>query len=476
MRRRVCSQEDESAVENGREGGRKVPKVASSGAISPSSAPPRRSPSVSSAAPPPPQPPAAWEGGDGRRDPRYYPPQHAQAAQQHPHAYADPYMYSRGDPRGAMSGERRAAAAPPVAAQNGGRGVAGGRGSGPSGRRGELRHGAGHGGSPPPVWLRQPPQHPHAHHHQHQHQQRHPARGAFHPTAADGHGQVAAPPRSVAGAAGAPMDQVEGRGGRGGGRFRAVAVDDEYDHPFFQRERDPRGENAVVRGGRGGRGPGGRMHYADAGPPMGPPGSAAAATGHRGYPGPLPNGRDLAEGHAGDGGRGGGGGGGAVRGHPMAMGPAERGESLPPRYMRPLGQPNINRALYEAVERIFQHRDKRSGMGPGGGRGGGGRAASPSVAEGPKTDAAGVADERGRGAPSTSMDAKQATMRIIAILDGFDGRLDDVMADTRARAELDVIFPGVKDREFRALLESCIERAQVRHALSLSLFCIFRKG
>ncbi len=482
-----------------------MPKVASSAAISPSSAPPSRSPSVSSAAPPPPPPAAAWEGGDGRRGPRYYPPQHAPAAQQHPHAYADPYMYSRGDPRGAMAGERRtaaaaaaAAAAPPVAAHNGGRGGAGGRGGGPRpaypaddeadedgvfphysgpasgrGRRGELRYAAGHGGAPPPAWSRQPPQHPHAHQ---QHQQQHPrhsSRGGIHPATADGHGQVSAPPRGVAGAAaGAPVDQAEGRGGRGSGRFRAVAVDDDYDHPFYQRERDPRGESGMVRGGRGGgRGPGGRMHYADAGPSMGPPGSASAASGHRSYPGPSPNDRDRGEGHAGDGGRSGGGGGGGVRSHPMAVGPAERGEPLPPRYMRPPAQSSINRALYEAVERIFQHRDKRSGIGPGGGRNGPGRDASPSVAGGAKMDAAGGADERGR-ASSTAMDAKQATMRIIAIMEGFDGRLDDVMADPRARAELDAIFPGVKDREFRALLESCIERSQVRPALCVHMRCV----
>ncbi|CAM9129821.1 unnamed protein product, partial [Scytosiphon promiscuus] len=34
------------------------------------------------------------------------------------------------------------------------------------------------------------------------------------------------------------------------------------------------------------------------------------------------------------------------------------------------------------------------------------------------------------------------------------------MADPRARAELDAIFPGVEEREFRALLEECIERSQ----------------
>lgn len=94
-------------------------------------------------------------------------------------------------------------------------------------------------------------------------------------------------------------------------------------------------------------------------------------------------------------------------------------------------------------------------------------------------DATGGADERGRGASSTAMDAKQATMRIIAIMEGFGGRLDDVMADPRARAELDAIFPGVQDREFRALLESCMERSQVRHSLpppSLSFLVCNKDG
>lgn len=158
------------------------------------------------------------------------------------------------------------------------------------------------------------------------------------------------------------------------------------------------------------------------------------------------------------------------------MGPIERGEPLPPRYARP-AQPGINQALYEAVERIFRHRELH-----GGGGAGGGRAASPSMADGSKADAIG-ADERGVGMGLRAglppvLDAKKATMKIIGIMETFDGRLDDVMADRRARAELDAIFPGVKDQDFRALLEGCIERSQVTYILpvylstkSRALFC-----
>ncbi|CAM9129743.1 unnamed protein product, partial [Scytosiphon promiscuus] len=73
---------------------------------------------------------------------------------------------------------------------------------------------------------------------------------------------------------------------------------------------------------------------------------------------------------------------GPPRGHPMVPGPPDRGEPLPPRYVRPPVLPGINQALCEAVERIFQHREKYAG--------GGGRVGSPSVAEGPKAGGAGM--------------------------------------------------------------------------------------
>lgn len=235
----------------------------------------------------------------------------------------------------------------------------------------------------------------------------------------------------------------------------------------------------MVRGGGGGarggaRGTAGRMHYNDPGPPMGvPPGSAAAAAtgagGHRPYPGPPQGARDRGDRPS----SGGQGSGSPSGGHPM--GPIERGEPLPPRYARP-AQPGINQALYEAVDRIFRHREKHAGGGAGAG---GGRAASPSAAaavDRSKVEAIG-ADERGVGgaravASSPVMDAKKATVIIIGIMESFDGRLDDVLADPRARAELDAIFPGVKDSEFRALLEGCIERSQVGWAATFFVFSI----
>lgn len=484
-----------------------VPKTA--GAPSPSSAPPRRSPNGSSSTAPPPPPPAAWEGGDGRRG-RYYaqPPLPPPQQQQRPHAYADPYLYSRGDPRGPPGGER-SAGAPPPAALGGGRGHGGSRGSraahaddeieddgvfphysAPAGadRRGDHRGGGGghgvHGGPPPPAWsrqqhLRQQQQQQHQYHQQ-QHQQLHPTRGGV-KAAVDG--QVVSASRPVAdavvAAAAASGDRAEGRGPgggegrgvRGGGRSRAVApTDDYYDHPFYQREREPLLDGGMVRGGAGGRGGGGRgsagrVIYSDTGLPIGAtPGSTVeAGGGRRPYPGPPPPGaRDRAE-RPSNGGQGTG----SPRVHPM--GPIERGEPLPPRYARsaqPPGINQVNQALFEAVERIFRHREKH-------GAGGAGRDASPSVAaDGPKADTMG-ADERGlggRGASSPVLDAKKATMRIIGIMESFDGRLDDVMADARARAELDAIFPGVKERDFRALLEGCIDRSQVR--ASYFLFCI----
>lgn len=192
-------------------------------------------------------------------------------------------------------------------------------------------------------------------------------------------------------------------------------------------------------GGGRGRGAGRPMPYTDAGPPP--------------YARPPPGIHDRTD-RSVSGGRSGGGGRprspvhvaarGVSRGHPM--GPSDRGDVLPARYVRP-AQPGINRALCEAVERIFEHREKHAG-GSGGGH----------AAEDPNAD---VVERRAGAGSSPALDAKKATMRIIAMLESFDGRLNDMVADPRAMAELDAIFPGVEEREFRALLEGCIERSQV---------------
>lgn len=468
--------QDERGTENGREGGRKAPKMVET----PSSSSPlhRRSPSGSSRGPRP--PPTAWEGSEGRHDqyyPQHPPPQQQQPQQEHqaanqrPHSYSDPYVYSRSNPRGAAGGDR---SAPPAAASGGGgrRGTAGRGSSGGrpprladdqgdegvfphyaapagAGRLDERRSGGTHGGAPTPVWSRHEPQHPHG-----PPPRLHPVRDDG-PVAVDA--QVVAPSRAVAGAATIPAAASAAaateRGGRGGGTTRAGAGGDYYDHPFYQRERELRGEGGMVRGVRGGRGRGrgggGRMPYADAGPPP--------------FSRPPHGVVDRADRPVGVGRNGAGGGGhprspvhmavrGGSRGHPM--GPSDRGDPLPSRYVRP-AQPGITQALCEAVERIFQHRKKRAGGG------GGGRAP-----EDPDTDI-----ERSAGAGSSpALDAKKATMRIIAILESFDGRLNDMMADPRAMAELDAIFPGVEEREFRALLEGCIERSQVSLFYCSSLF------
>eukprot|EP00903_Cladosiphon_okamuranus_P008628 g8274.t1 len=492
-------EQEELGAEIRHDRGRKEPKTAGAPSPSSSAPPPRRSPNGSSSVltpPPPPPAAAAWEGRDGRRGRHYAQPppphqplqqqQQQQQQRQRPHAYADPYAYSRA---ATGDGERHAVGPPGAALGHRGQRGSGGGGSvdisraahahptedevddngvfphysAPAGallrRNGERPHGGGGhsgGGGPPPVWSRQ---------------QQHP----LHPTARAGgvqageDGQVVSGSRPVADAVVATATaagdhRVEGRGGTDGreggrgGRSRTVApADDYYDHPFYQGEREHLGNGGMVRGG-GGRGTAGRMHYNDPRPPLGTSlGSsataaavaAAAAGGHRPYPGPPPHGtRDRVERRSN-----GGQGGASQRGHPMGGHPMERGEPLLPRNERP-AQPGINQALYEAVERIFRHREKH------GAGGGGERIGSPS--DGSKADAIG-ADERGvglRGGSSPSMDAKKATMRIINIMESFDGRLDDVMADPRARSEIYAIFPGVKDREFRALLEGCIHRSQ----------------
>lgn len=459
--------QDERGPENSGEGGRKAPKT---GGGAPSSSPPthRRSPGGSSRGPWPP-PPAAWEGGEVRRDRSYPQPpppqpqqQEHQAAHQRPQAYSGPYLVSRNDPRGA-AGEYYSA--PPVAAAAGGRGRDGSVGRGgnsggrsvhpaddqgedesvfphyaaPAGRRDGRRSGGVHGGAPPAGWSRQLPQHPHG-----PPPQLHPVRSGGQ-GAIDG--QVVAPLRRVpsaattSAAASAAVATAPEQGGRGVTRPGAGASGDYYDHPFYQRERDSRGDGGMTRGGGRGRGAGGRMPYTDAGPPpyARPPQRILDRTDRSisgGRSGGGVGDRPRSPVHVGA--RSG------SRGHPM--GPSDRGDVLPLRYVRP-AQPGINRALCEAVERIFDHREKLAGAGGGG-----------HAAEDPNTD---VVERRAGAGSSPALDAKKATMRIITMLESFDGRLNDMMADPRAMAELDTIFPGVEEGEFRALLEGCIERSQV---------------
>ncbi|CAN0548568.1 unnamed protein product, partial [Ectocarpus sp. 12 AP-2014] len=67
-------------------------------------------------------------------------------------------------------------------------------------------------------------------------------------------------------------------------------------------------------------------------------------------------------------------------GHPMR--PSDRGGEvvLPPCYLRG-SPPSINQALCEAIERIFEHREKLAGAGVGVG----GRVASAAVTKGSNT-------------------------------------------------------------------------------------------
>lgn len=137
--------------------------------------------------------------------------------------------------------------------------------------------------------------------------------------------------------------------------------------------------------------------------------------------------------------------------------------------------PTINLALCEAVDRIVQHREQRGG--------GGGGVASPTMAGGAKAAAAveeeeeaGMVDRGGRretgGGGEESrvppLDTKEVAMRLCALIDSCDGRPDELMADPRARAELESIFPGLEEREFRNMLGACLERRQV----SALCFCL----
>lgn len=502
-------------AENGvREGSRKVPKVGD--AVSPSSPSATAAGGSARAHRDHPQQQAGWEEGAVPRD-RYYPPPHQPPRAAHHHAaYADPYYYSGADhPRGMV--ERRGGA--PIANAAGaaaggpvGTGRSNGGGFPPhpadedvvddggvfphysarasTGRRdGGGGGGGGRSGGGPQVWSRQQ-RHPHQ-------QELHLARGRA-GSASDG--QVAAPsrpPMAGAGATSAAASVAEQGGqvreGRGPGRSRSAAAGDYYDHPYYQRERDPRGEGGPVMDG-GGRG---RNHYNDVGPPMGAQGNPATVpAAHHPYPGPPRVAHDHDRGSgSGAGGRGAGGrprspthmsarGSPRSSGHPMRPSDRDAEAVLPPRYLR-AAPPSINQTLCEAIERIFQHREKHAGAG--------GRVASPAVAEGSNTSAGlrGDAEVNGgrRGAPppprgvssSLALDANKATTRIIAIMESFEGRLNDVMSDARARAELDAIFPGMHEREFRALLEECIERSQVSKKcacvfcmiLLYAVFCVF---
>ncbi|CAM9125033.1 unnamed protein product [Ectocarpus sp. 6 AP-2014] len=501
-RRREQPQEGVGSENGVCEGSRKVPKVGD--AVSPSS------PSATAAGGsararrdhPPPQ--AGREEGAVPRE-RYSPPPHQPPrAAHHQAAYADPYYYSGADhPREMV--ERRGGApianAAAAAAAGGRVGTARGNGGGfpphpadekvvddggvfphysaraAAGRRDGGGGGGGGGGmrsgGGPQEWSRQQ-RHPHQ-------QELHPARGRA-GSASDG--QVAAPSRPPMPGAGATpaaasvAEQVGGVGdGIGPGRSRGVAAAVDYyhhDHPYYQRDREPGGEGGPVMGARG------RHPYNDVGPPMRAQGSPAAVlAAHHPYPGPPRAAHDHDRAGSGAGGRGGGGrprspvhmaarGSPRSSGHPMR--PSDRGGEavLPPRYVR-ASPPSINQTLCEAIERIFEHREKLAGAGVGGG----GRVAASAVTEGSNTSTglrggAGMNGGRRGAAPpprgvssSLALDAKKATLRIIAIMESFEGRLNDVMSDARARAELDAIFPGMHEREFRALLEECIERSQV---------------
>lgn len=102
----------------------------------------------------------------------------------------------------------------------------------------------------------------------------------------------------------------------------------------------------------------------------------------------------------------------------------------------------ISVALCEAVGRIVEQR-------------GGGRVASPqAMAE------AGGAERGGRREPLGG-DPKKVAMRLCAMVESYGGRLEEVTADPRARAELEAIIPGLDEEEFRAMLGGCVERSQV---------------
>lgn len=170
-----------------------------------------------------------------------------------------------------------------------------------------------------------------------------------------------------------------------------------------------------------------------------------------------------------DGDRGGGGGEGlrSPPAHPSRVhssaAPSDR--DPPQRYGGPV--PTINRAMLEAVDRIVQRSEQR-----GAGGGGGGGVVSPVAAAtvaGPQTAVAGTGVERvghreggggGVGDPPLS-DAKEAAMRLCSLLDSFDGRVEEVMEDVRARAELESIFPGLEERDFRSMLGGFMDRYEV---------------
>lgn len=133
-------------------------------------------------------------------------------------------------------------------------------------------------------------------------------------------------------------------------------------------------------------------------------------------------------------------------------------------------EPAINRALCEAVDRISHFRKHREVD----------RVASPETpagagaTRGAVTDSAGVDKERGGvggggsrgreaagGARPPGPEAKKVAMRLCELMDRCDGRMEEVMADPRARAELEAIFPGLDEKEFRSMLLACVERTQV---------------
>ena len=477
---------------------RKAPKMT---VTSPS--PPMRPspPPPSGAAGGMPQQQARWEAGDGGggagpRD-RYYPPPPRSHGHARPHGYADPYQYSRGDPHGRGAGRR----VHPSAVSGGGGGArpgypvdeevddgsvfphysspggrGGGRGRQGSGGRGGVDGAAGAEGGGPgphPTWSRrQPPPHHQHPHHQQQQQWPHSSQGPMGvedrggsggggPPIMDGKGAAAAAAAAAtAAAAAAAAGGREGRPRAIGGGVGGGGGDYYEQQHYYPGDRDPGpprdGGGRGGSGGGGGRGRPGRVPY-DVPPSIGGS-NAPPAAGLHPYPMPPTRDRDRPVGGRGEGG-------GDRRSpvhppvHPPRAHPVAASDDPPPHYVRP--KPVINVALCDAVEKIVQHRGERGAGGEGGVRG----ASSPGVADGSKGEAVGVDRERrdgigGGGAPT---EAKKVAMRICSLIDSFDGRLDEVMADPRARAELESIFPGLDEREFRTMLRGCAEGSQVIH-------------
>ena len=410
------SQQGERGMENGRED--RIPTKVSL-PPSPDQPPPRhRSPPP----PPPPLPPETstrgWEPMDGgERRGHYY---SAPAYTDHPYYYDErdapfPHYTEAG---GRVIGGGENGRGPRAGGEGEGRGVEGGGMVGERGGRG-LR----------PMWSRQ------------NYQQWHSSPSRM------GSRDAVDQPSAVGG---------DGIGGGGGGGIGVDPRESYYPHPDREaREGDARAVTGPVPIPASLRAP-----YDDRmPPPIGRSGTAVASgvgsSGvHYPYARPLLRNRDAippGSMHPT-----------AANHHPSAT--PDRDPS--PRYYQP--SDTIDLALCETVDRIVQHRDGR----------GSGRAASPSIACGPQSAAAAAAlaaempgrerdgyREREIGVEETRApppDAKKVAMRLCELVDRCGGQLDEVMADPRTRAELESIFPGLEEKEFRAMLRGCVDRPQVR--------------